>query len=137
MLGKVIMNAYGLQSLQMIRRSVSESTVQISLLLWFCAANCAHCKLWHVQRSCSIGAKSEGDELMHLGGPGMRLCASIHEPEKLACGTLFTDTNNSRIANSAQYCGQMLHVYLCLVKQNTFSFGIWYCWLQFVVYLCH
>ena len=72
-------------------------------------------------------AKSEDDELMHLGGHGMRRCVSIHEPEKLACGTLFTDTNNSRTANSVQYCGQMLPVELCLVKQNTFCFGIWYC----------
>jgi hypothetical protein len=55
-------------------------------------------------------AKSEGDELMHLGGHGIRLSVSIHEPEKLACGPLFTDTNNSRIANSAQYFGQMLPV---------------------------
>ena len=47
---------------------------------------------------------------MQLGGQGMRLCVYIHEPEKLACGTLFTDTNNSRIANNAQYCGQMLPV---------------------------
>lgn len=54
--------------------------------------------------------KSEGDELMHLGGNGMRLCVSIHEPEKSACGTLFADTNNSRTANSALYCGQMLPV---------------------------
>jgi hypothetical protein len=72
-------------------------------------------------------AKREGDELMHLGGHGMRLCLSIHEPEKLTCGTLFTDTNNSRIANSAQNCGQMLHVLFCLVKQNTFCFGSWRC----------
>lgn len=55
-------------------------------------------------------AKSLGDKLMHLGGHGMRLCVSIHEPEKLACGITFSDTSNSRIANSAQYCGQMLPV---------------------------
>jgi len=47
---------------------------------------------------------------MHFGGHGMRLCVSIHEPEKSACGTLFADTNNSRTANSALYCGQMLPV---------------------------
>jgi hypothetical protein len=50
-------------------------------------------------------AKSEGDELMNLGGHGMRLRVSINKPEKSACGTPFTNTNNDRIANSEQYCG--------------------------------